>query len=326
MLASKWITIAKGIATFVPPLEWLRRRRSRTGGTISARYCYTVWLRHLILAHQNRLVTDPQAVAELGPGDSIGAGLAALLSGVRRYYAVDAVPFANPSRNLAIFEQLVELFRMKATLPGDDEFPVVWPPLDSYAFPDHILDERRLAAALDPKRIELIRAALEEPGHSNRIITYAAPWSDSSIVPAHSIDLVFSQAVLEHVDDLGTMYAATHKWLKPDGCCSHTIDFQSHGTSDSWNGHWSYSNFVWRLIRGTRPYLLNREPRSVHYALAEANGFQVVQDVACLRDDGLPRARLAGRWRNCPDEDLRCATTLLQLCPVRSSRAKLQDC
>ncbi|MBM4372890.1 MAG: hypothetical protein FJ098_14650, partial [Deltaproteobacteria bacterium] len=73
-----------GIATFVPGVRFLDRRG--TGGTGSARYCYSVWLRHLVLAKDRGLLDQvPATVAELGPGDSIGIGLAALLSGATAY-------------------------------------------------------------------------------------------------------------------------------------------------------------------------------------------------------------------------------------------------
>ena len=75
-----------------------------TGGTNSDRYCYSVWLRHLILLNKNGLTKCPQSVAEIGPGDSIGMGIAALISGADEYYAFDIIPHANIEMNLKIFE------------------------------------------------------------------------------------------------------------------------------------------------------------------------------------------------------------------------------
>src|SRR3977135_940863 len=40
--------------------------------TQSARYCYSVWLRHLVNAWQQGLHTLPEVVVELGPGSSQG--------------------------------------------------------------------------------------------------------------------------------------------------------------------------------------------------------------------------------------------------------------
>ena len=62
-----------------------------TGGTDSARYCYTIWLRHLSILHKNGFTKIPNTIAELGPGNSIGTGLAGLLSGSKKFYALDAI-------------------------------------------------------------------------------------------------------------------------------------------------------------------------------------------------------------------------------------------
>src|SRR5450432_4034075 len=124
----KFGVLARGLATYVPGMATLHRHVTRTGGSDSARYCYSVWLRHLVLSYQNGLCTRPPSrVAELGPGDSIGIGLAALLSGADYYYGLDALPLANLRRNVGVFEELIELFRARAAIPGDDEFPGVKP-------------------------------------------------------------------------------------------------------------------------------------------------------------------------------------------------------
>lgn len=76
-LQLKPLALLKRIATFIPGIERLACRYS--GGTISARYCYFVWLRHLVKAYENGLKTRFNRVAELGPGDSLGVGLAAMI-------------------------------------------------------------------------------------------------------------------------------------------------------------------------------------------------------------------------------------------------------
>lgn len=76
-IASK--SIVKGFLTFIPGWQWIRRKEG--GGASSARYCYSVWLRHRTLAARCGFTSQPKTVAELGPGDSIGTGLAGLLSG-----------------------------------------------------------------------------------------------------------------------------------------------------------------------------------------------------------------------------------------------------
>jgi len=71
----------KGALTWVPPLNALRLRRAATGGSDSSRYCYSVWLRHLRTLDSHGFRVKGAHVGELGPGDSIGIGLASLLSG-----------------------------------------------------------------------------------------------------------------------------------------------------------------------------------------------------------------------------------------------------
>jgi len=83
-----------GMATFVPGIYQLRAKG--TGGTDSARYCYSVWLRHLVMAKRNGLNPYPRIVAELGPGDSLGIGLAALISGCDKYFALTSLNTQTP--------------------------------------------------------------------------------------------------------------------------------------------------------------------------------------------------------------------------------------
>lgn len=292
---------ASGLASFVPGVRRFMVRG--TGGTCSARYCYTVWMRHLVKADGSGIPTVHACVAELGPGDSLGVGLAALLSGAPRYIALDAKSHANPEQNLAIFEELVDLFQQRAPIPDDVEFPLVRPKLEDYRFPSHILSEDRLSSTLSESRIESIRAAVQ--GHQSREIAleYRAPWTDPSVVVSGSVDFLFSQAVLEHVDDLETTYKAMRAWVKPDGFLSHSIDFTSHNITRSWNGHWTLNDPAWKIVRGTRPYLINREPLSRHLALLSKYGFDLVK-VDKQHASADPSLRLAKRFRAMHRDDM----------------------
>lgn len=247
-----------------------------TGGTGSARYCYTVWMRHLVKAEAAGIPTVHACVAELGPGDSLGTGLAALLSGASRYVALDAKSHADPEQNLAIFQELVELFHRREPIPGDEEFPLVRPNLQDYSFPARILSPDWLSSMLSESRIENIRAAILGRPSGSVSLEYRAPWTDPSVVVSGSVDFLFSQAVLEHVDNLDLTYEAMRAWVKPNGFLSHSIDFTSHNVTRSWNGHWTLDDAAWRIVRGTRPYFINREPLSRHLELLSKYGFALV--------------------------------------------------
>ena len=305
-----------GVATFIPGINQLRDKG--TGGTDSARYCYSVWLRHLVMAKRNGLSPYPKIVAELGPGDSLGIGLAALISGCDKCFAFDVVEHANTERNLVIFDELITLFKNRTPIPGDDEWPKVKPRLEEYGFPDDILDDNKLKHVLDNTRIEKIRDSIRNFRRKDSMIQYKVPWYDANILEKESVDMIFSQAVLEHVDDLRNTYRAMYSWLKNTGFISHTIDFKCHGCADEWNGHWAYSDFMWKLLRGKRAFLLNREPHSTHITIMAEEGFDIVCDYKTISKSQLALNDFAIKFRSISCDDLVTSGTFIQ--GVKQSR------
>lgn len=305
-------SLVLGAATYIPGVRALSGRT--TGGTNSARYCYSVWLRHLCMAHECGLPTRFETVVELGPGDSLGIGLAALLSGSTRYIALDAVRYADADQNLRIFDELIALFRGREPIPNADELPRVEPKLQSYAFPAHILSPSLLNAALAPHRLEEIRAGLAAAPNVVREdapVCYVAPWEAGMIEPG-TVDLVMSQTVLEYPADLTSLYTEMVRWLKRGGVMSHEIDFKSFGITTEWNGHWSCSEPLWNFVAGRRRHPINREPVSTHLALLEQFNCRVVRVERCIRPSRISRADLADRFHSLGDEDLTTSSALIQ--------------
>src|SRR5439155_23048089 len=130
--------VTRGMLSYVPGVDGFLIKRRAGGGTGSPRYCYSIWLRHLAMAQRHGLSTAPATVAELGPGDSVGVGLAALLTGSERYWALDVLSYTNARRNLDIFDGLIDLVRNRTPIPNGNELGEVQPTLDSYAFPADI--------------------------------------------------------------------------------------------------------------------------------------------------------------------------------------------
>jgi SAM-dependent methyltransferase len=300
------LEICKGMATYIPGLR--RLTKQATGGTDVAAYCYSVFLRHLVLAGKSRLTVHPRTMAELGPGDSLGISLCGLLTGVERCVALDVVRFANVERNLAIFDELVEMFERRRDIPGADVLPSVRPQLERYEFPGDILDDAVLKAARRPERLERIRRELKDPDRpgddGKRILRYAVPWNDPRVIEKNSVDMIVSQAVLEHVSDLPQVYRALWDWLRPGGYMSHCIDYRCHGRANVWNGHWAYGDLTWRIIVGRRKFLLNRLPHSAHMRNMKELGFRIVSEVCQKNSTGLQRGELAARFQDVTDEDL----------------------
>ena len=268
-----------------------------TGGITSARYCYSVWLRHLTLLNRNGVPGIPERVVEFGPGDTLGVGVCALLSGVKEYCALDAVRRVDAEKNRRPmeeqFEEIVELFENRARIPDNTEFPRIHPELESYDFPGDILTEGIAETSLDESRLKRIRRELLGVGGGDTsTIRYVAPWDETVGIRPGSIDLILSQAVMEYVGDLAMAYGLMYGWLKTGGAISHEIDFKSHGTALRWNGHWGYSSRLWRLVNGRAACWINRFPHSCHLREIRRSGFRVIRDDLAHEKSDFPKDRL----------------------------------
>lgn len=294
--------IIKGALTFVLPNAMYSRQ---SGVNRSARYYYSVFLRHLVHLNKATGFVPRNTVAELGPGDSIGLGLCALLTGAERYVGLDVVSFADLSKNIDVLNELILLFQNRASIPDDREFPRVHPVVHDYSFPGHVFDETRFSESLSPTRLDALRAELERGGGER--ITYVAPWFAQGRINKSSVDWIFPQAVLEHVDDLDGTYKAFSEWLAPNGVLSHQIDFKCHNMSKAWNDHWAAPDWLWRVVRGRRPYLLNREPVSTHRKILSHRGFIELFTKQVTRADGLQRTQLPARYSDLSDDDVKTA-------------------
>ena len=304
----KILPVLKGILTWIPLLNAWRLHHTSTGGTNSSRYCYSVWLRHLVTLQRCGFQIKGARVGELGPGDSIGTGLAALLSGADHYTGLDLLPLSAASNVEGIFDELVQLYTRKEPIPDNSEFPRIRPQLESYEFPDYAVDWAGFS-----QRVESIRSEINKGLDHGRMIRYQAPWSSTAEVAPNSLNLIFSQAVLEYVLPMDEVYRAMSAWLKPGYYASHVIDLSAHGLSPFWNGHWAYSDREWRLARGQRETFLNREPLNGHLASAKKCGFEILFLRKEINRNGLPHSSLAPNFQTLDPEDLQTSGALLIL-------------
>ena len=144
--------ILKGLSTYVVSPNGKARgflHRAPHGGGRSAKYCYGVWLKHAALLGEQGCIPNAGHIAEFGPGESLGVGLAALLSGAQTYSAFDAVAVASLNHSSDLLDDLAQLLSNRAGRPTRG-----WPNfdhlLDENFFPSGILADSALEASLRP--------------------------------------------------------------------------------------------------------------------------------------------------------------------------------
>ena len=306
--------ILKGLLTFVPGLR--RMLPCRTAGPNRfASHCYERWIKHLTLLSAYGMTSVPRTMAELGPGDTLGVGLAAMLCGVDTYYALDVVRYANSKRDLEVFDNLVRLFEIRAgmTTKGWPDYDSL---LDGSLFPSHILTEGVLQRSLNADRISRIRDVLRNPdsGGDDVSIRYITPWNEESEPIESCLDVVISHTVLQHVVNLEQTYRSMSVWLKPGGIMSHQIDFRCMGMAKEWNGHWACAEPLWKIVTGRRPYLINRQPLSEHIRLMRKYDLRTICLMKNQRTDGIRRSQLAAPWKSLDDNDLTCSGAFVVAC------------
>jgi SAM-dependent methyltransferase len=290
--------------------SWFFAAPVGTGGTISARYCYSVFMRHRVIAARHGLTNCPVNVLELGPGDSLGIGLMALLTGSSQYTAVDAVRHASVAANLKVFDELVELLLNRTPIPHDKECATILPALDDYQFPHSLFTPDELSKSLALPRLEHLREQLHSL-ESSTVIRYFAPGGQLRSLISESVDWIFSQAVLEHVDRPEQTYAQCFRCLKANGLMTHQIDYQCHETATRWNGHWAYPRWLWALIKGNRPWFINRMPHSAHIKMHQAAGFDICTEALYRPGPGIARHELAAPFKDLSADDLATASALV---------------
>lgn len=266
---------------------------------VDAEYYYRTWLSHVCLAHHFGCWDTPETVLEIGPGNSLGVGLAALLSGINKYLAYDVNPLLNELGEASLLSEIADLYRVKAPFATADAL------LPTAELPSQLFAAERRAYFLSPDWIDQIKYSLANRGE---LIDY---YNDPDEIAMHTVDYIFSQSALEHVEELDTMYESMWKWLKPGGLMTHSIDFSAHGTSRDWNGHWTCPDWLWRLMQGKRLYFLNRVPLSQHQALLAHHGFELKGVHSIKRASTLKRAELAPRFQHLSESDLTTTSAFL---------------
>ncbi len=268
-------------------------------------------MRMMVSLHENGVLGNIDTVGEIGPGDSLATGLAMLLSGANRYIGLDVVPTAHNFDNDELLDEMVKLFKQREPIPDATEQPKSRPYLFSYVFPSHILTDEKLSRLLSDERIGNIRQAMHDlqegrKGETSNPIhmEYLVPWDKEALIEAHeqTADLIISNAVMEHVDEVPVAYQHAYRLLKPQGVIASVIDYKCHGTAGLWNGHWAYTDLAWKIVRGRCSYFINRWSHSMHVDELRKL-FAEVREVRYIRENALEKKDITPRFASLPATD-----------------------
>jgi SAM-dependent methyltransferase len=205
-------------------------------------------------------------VLELGPGDSLATALVAAAHGAEKVWLVDAGVYAS---------QDIEAYR----------------PLC-----------QRLASSSNGVRYHSVSHMLEAT-HATYLTNGLA---SLHTIPADSVDLIFSQAVLEHVawDEFNETIHELHRVQRPGGVSSHRIDLQDH-LAHGLNSL-RFSRALWESdLFAKSGFYTNRLRASQIVAAFTAAGYALLS----RQDDRwptlpLPRRRLHPDYAAFPEDDL----------------------
>ena len=178
-----------------------------------ARFCYAVWFRNLSIFQDLKDSNEiPSVFAELGPGNSLGVGLTALLTGVSKYYALDINRFWNPTINTKIFNELSQLFENNVQIPTNEEFPQFRTHPFRVGYP--VVNPAAISSDGWQQRKTSIERSIsdEDMNVANSSIKSIVPWKDRVNEFENTIDLLTSQDSMEHVENIVDTYGAMWKY------------------------------------------------------------------------------------------------------------------
>lgn len=205
---------------------------------------------------------------ELGPGDTLFSALIARALGAEKTLLVDVGDFAG--RDMGLYRRM-------------------------YAF---LLKEGH--------RFKIDLTNLEDMLHSCRAVYLTSGLSSLRKISDESIDIIFSQAVFEHIrrsEFLPTL-KELHRILKPKGSSSHEIDLRDH-LGGSLN-NLRFSDLIWESDFFTKSgFYTNRIRFAEMLALFEKTGFQFqVVDKQSWPHMPVTRNKLHTKFRKSSEQDL----------------------
>ena len=177
---------------------------------------------------------------------------------------------------------------------------------------DHHRPLYRRLAEMWPGPNAQIRAAAEGGYEATNLIRLAEPAENLASIGDSTIDFTYSNAVLEHISDVGTVTRELARVMKPGAKGAHQIDLRDHRTPDRPLEHLVLAETDFQIMALDRHNEFGNRLRASEFdAHWRAQGLAVVKRQLDDADgnylaDVLPRLRKArSAYRNWPPEDAR---------------------
>ena len=279
---SWWIKIIIKIILSRVPISystWSKIGVFRHGSMNQIEYAYNVFLKH----KNNYKGHNNLVVLELGPGDSLLTALFSYAHDASASYMVDVNDFAN--KDLGVYFEAINFLKKKGINLKFVE--------NDINTTDEMLD--RCCAHYLTHGLESLKQ-----------------------IPNNSIDLIFSQAVLEHIpkSEFYETLIEIHRILKSEGVCSHVIDLRDH--LENGLNNLRFSERLWESkFMSTSGFYTNRLRKSEIIKLFEISGFKVrVLNVTKWDKMPIKRSQLARQFHDFSDEELSVSTFSVILEPT----------
>lgn len=197
-------------------------------------------------------------ILELGPGHSLLGGILLVSWGAERYDGVDPFPIAKlDARRVRALE---------ARINGPQALPAHDPVFASRRA--EVLERFRATVDLKEEEVRL------DP---ERVQIHQEDAAQLSF-PEASYDLVLSNAVLEHVQDLPGVARECARVLAPGGLAIHQIDLRDHRDFSRPRDFLSYSDASWKEFLEDRPFeYTNRVRLSGAVEAFRSQGLEVLE-------------------------------------------------
>lgn len=228
---------------------------------------------------------DNLTYLELGPGDSIASSLIAAAHGAKKIYLVDVNSFAT--KKISYYQKLASHLNS-----------------NNMHVPD-ISDVNDFEMLMERMNAEYITKGLE----------------GLKTIPSNSVDFLWSHSVLEHIHhhEVRDLLNECHRIIKPNGICSHNVDFQDH-LNKSLN-NLRFPTWLWESKTFQRSgFYTNRIPAVKLHSFFESVGFTIIHE-NFGRWEKLPlERRLLHHDFECySDDELRIRTSSVLLRPNKGS-------